>query len=108
MNIIIIGIILFIVECYIIKNTKSLRTNLTGSYYLDESTELPVKLKIWQWVLLIAGNMGYLCIGTAIIFIIIYIKKACKSDNYYRSNCTYWRFKSPIYTSTIKFLNKEL
>lgn len=107
MMIFIIGIILFFIEYSILKDTKSL-TAKHGSYVLNENSAQPVKLKIWQWALLIIGNIGILSLFTIIGFILVYIKKVSKDTPYYKEYCTYWRYRNPLYLSILKFLNKKL
>lgn len=94
----IIGIILLLVEWYLIKHTYS--TKIYGYYDEEEAKDWkPVKLLIWViilWILLTALPYVGGIIGV-ITFLIVYLKYACNpdSDHYCsRQYYTYWRIRN--------------
>lgn len=90
----IIGLLLFLLEFYVLKHTVWFRKYASSSYgCIGRATKPePVTIKLWHILALAAGNIGYLCCITLLLFIVLYIKKAV-DDGFGTYNNTYWRLQ---------------
>lgn len=100
----IIGIIIFLIEIYILKHTTCINfRRISGPYRLSrvEKVQTKLSLKLKYIILLIIGNIGNLCFITGVLFLYLYI---CKAND----RNTKWRIRSPTIIKLNRFLNKQI
>lgn len=81
-----IGIVLFLLEIWVLKNTT----------VKQRGQETPLQIRLWWVMLLVLGNIGPMCFFTVAVFFFVW------------SNQTYWVLHGPQVTKILNFLNKEV
>lgn len=110
---IVIGIILFIIELTILKNTTYfwLEKVVDGwgcKRWERSKEEKPVKVRLWWVILLALGNIGWVSLITFPIFWIVWGLKAGRDTDNDCGDNTYWRLHSKLMKKLINILNKEI
>jgi len=100
------GVILFIIECYVIKHTV---------IYEEESSYLStpkfksssLEFKRWSFLLLLVGNLPVVWSFTLCFLILHYLQKCLDGYYKYGKQC-YWRIQIKWFKRICNFLDKPL
>ena len=106
----IIGLLLFLLEFWILKHTTYYAYEYDFSYSRasnwNKLEEQPITLRIWHIILLFIFNIHFMSLVFLFIFIAFYIFKISEIDDYKQSN-TYWRLRVKN-NRFFDFLNKKV
>ena len=101
MNWIIIGLISFIIQIYVLKHTYTI--TIKGDFHFDWEKAEKVGIPLWiVLIMLITSMIPIINIVEVIVFWIIWLKHysspgGCYSSTWY----TYWRFKDKFFSRKI-------
>ena len=70
--------------------------------------EKPIKVRLWQVLLLALGNIGWFSLITFLIFWLMWGIKAGRDTDNDSMNKTYWRLHGKSMKKLTDFLNKEV
>ena len=97
---IIIGLISFIIQIYVLKHTYTLK--IKGDVYFDWEKAEKVGIPLWvALIMLITSITPFVSIVEVIVFWIIWLKYYSDPTEYYNTWYTYWRFKDKIFSRKI-------
>lgn len=99
---IIIGLISFIIQIYVLKHTYT--TKIIGDFYFDWEKAEKIGIPLWiVLIMLIASIIPFANIAEIIVFWIVWLKYYSNPDEgpYYDTLYTYWRFKDKFFSRKI-------
>ena len=97
---IIIGLISFIIQIYVLKHTYTLK--IKGDIYFDWEKAKKVGIPLWvALIMLITSITPFVSIVEVIVFWIIWLKYYSDPTECYNTWYTYWRFKDKIFSRKI-------
>lgn len=106
----IIGLLLFLLEFWILKHTTYYAYEYDFSYSRvskwNKLEEQPITLRIWHIILLIIFNIHFMSLVFLFIFIAFYIFKISEIEDFKYGN-TYWRLRVKN-NRFFDFLNKKV
>lgn len=98
-----IGLILFVVELYVLLHTAYCEWESTSyQRYRTFNHDTPLTIRVYQVIFLLLGNLWWCCAVTALIFIIVYTAKASKPSDESGNKGTIWKLDMDT------FLTKEV
>lgn len=102
MILVIIGLISFIIQIYILKHTYFYRTKGDTSFDWKEAEKIGIPLWV-VLIMLITSIIPIINIAETIVFWIIWLKYCLNPDGgpYYSTWYTYWRFKDKVLSKKI-------
>lgn len=98
---IIIGLISFILQIYVLKHTYTL--TIKGDFYFDWKEAKKIGIPLWiVLIMLITSIIPFANIVEVMVFWIVWLRYYLKPEICYRNNWyTYWRFKDKIFSREI-------
>lgn len=103
------GIVLFLIELRVLFNTQYYDYDVDyGGYNVHRYPNRNFRVKLWHVVLLLIGNIHYLCFATLLAFILFYIKKMNSGMFPHNEEETYWVYNDQIVISAYKKVRKVL
>ncbi|YP_009981793.1 hypothetical protein H3301_gp019 [IAS virus] len=97
---IIIGLISFIIQIYVLKHTYTLK--IKGDVYFDWEKAKKVGIPLWvALIMLITSITPFVSIVEVIVFWIIWLKYYSDPTKCCNTWYTYWRFKDKIFSRKI-------
>ena len=99
---IIIGLVSFIIQIYVLKHTYTIRSKKSEDVFFDWEDAEKVGIPLWvALIMLITSITPFVSIVEVIVFWIIWLKYYSEPDNDYTIWYTYWRFKDKIFSKKI-------
>lgn len=104
-NWIIIGLVSFIIQIYVLKHTytSTIMSEGNNKWHFDWEKAKKIGTPLWiVLIMLITSIIPFINIVEVIIFWIIWLKYYLNPDNYYYGTWyTYWRFKDKFFSRKI-------
>lgn len=102
-----LGLILFTVELYVLLHTTYCRWEGISMYkYRTYDYDNKLDIRVWHILLLLLGNIWWLSLVTALIFLIIYLSKWSNPSDCSETAGTIWSLS--IDNCITRFLSKEI
>ena len=100
---IIIGLVSFIIQIYVLKHTYTLKIDkVEGDLYFDWEKAKKVGIPLWvALIMLITSITPFVSIVEVIVFWIIWLKHYSDPTEYCNIWYIYWRFKDKIFSRKI-------
>lgn len=102
-----VGLILFIVELYVLLHTTYCEYKSSGYYrYEIFNYGNPLDIRVYHIILLLLCNLWWLSAITAVVFFMVYLVKASKPGNNSGGSGTIWKLEDNLLAKKIS-INKE-
>ena len=103
------GIVLFLIELRVLFNTQYYDFDVDQrGFNVHRYPNRNFRVKLWYVLLLLIGNVHYLCFVTLLVFILFYLKKMDEGCHPHNEEETYWVYNDQIVISAYKKVCKVL
>ncbi len=103
------GIVLSLIELRTLFNTQYYDYDVDyGGYNVHRYPNRNFRVKLWHVLLLLIGNVHYLCFVTLLVFILFYLKKMDSGMHPHNEKETYWVYNDHVVINAYKKVRKVL
>ena len=105
----IFGIVLFLIELRVLFTTQYYDYMVDNQgFNVYRYANRNFRVKVWHVLLLLIGNVHYLCFFTLLVFILFYLKKMDSGMIPHNEEETYWVYNDQVVISVCRKFRKVL